>query len=61
MSTHRIPVASVDLSGNEEQYAVDAIRSTWISSTGAYLDRLEAEFAGLDAWARIRHHHDRAV
>ena len=47
MSTHRIPVASVDLSGNEEQYAVDAIRSTWISSTGAYLDRFENEFAGL--------------
>ena len=41
----RIPVASVDLSGNEEAYAVDAIRSTWISSTGAYLNRFEREFA----------------
>ena len=47
MSTHRIPVASVDLSGNEERYALDAIRSTWISSTGAYLDRFESEFAAL--------------
>ena len=47
MSTHRIPVASVDLSGNEERYALDAIRSTWISSTGAYLDRFESEFATL--------------
>ena len=43
--TSRIPVASVDLSGNEEAYAVDAIRSTWISSTGAYLNRFEREFA----------------
>ena len=34
--TTRIPVASVDLSGNEEAYVVDAIRSTWISSTGAW-------------------------
>lgn len=41
----RIPVANVDLSGNEEKYVVDAIRSTWISSTGAYLQRFETEFA----------------
>lgn len=41
----RIPVANVDLSGNEEKYVLDAIRSTWISSTGAYLQRFEAEFA----------------
>ncbi|MGL4551078.1 MAG: DegT/DnrJ/EryC1/StrS family aminotransferase, partial [Gemmataceae bacterium] len=40
-----IPAASVDLSGNEERYAVEAIRSTWISSTGAFLSRFEAEFA----------------
>ena len=43
--TSRIPVASVDLSGNEEAYVVDAIRSTWISSTGAYINRFEREFA----------------
>src|SRR6187200_2458485 len=41
----RIPVASTDLSGNEEAYVVDAIRSTWISSTGKYVDRFEREWA----------------
>jgi perosamine synthetase len=40
-----IPVASVDLSGNEERYAVEAIRSTWISSAGTFLQRFESEFA----------------
>src|ERR671932_470393 len=42
-----IPVASADLSGNEEAFVVDALRSSWISSTGPYLDRFESEFAGL--------------
>ena len=42
-----IPVATVDLTGNEEKYAVDAIRSSWISSSGAYLERFEREFAAL--------------
>jgi perosamine synthetase len=41
----RIPVASVDLSGNEEPYVLEALRSTWISSSGQYLNRFEAEFA----------------
>jgi perosamine synthetase len=40
-----IPVASADLSGNEERYVLDALRSSWISSTGAYVDRFEREFA----------------
>jgi perosamine synthetase len=43
----KIPVASADLSGSEERYVVDAIRSSWISSTGAYLQRFEEEFARL--------------
>ncbi len=43
----RIPVASADLSGNEEKYVVDAIRSSWISSTGGYVNRFEKEFAEL--------------
>lgn len=43
----RIPVASVDLSGNEEKYAVEAIKSTWISSTGKFLSQFENEFANL--------------
>jgi perosamine synthetase len=42
-----IPVAIPDLSGNEEKYVVDAIRSTWISSTGVYVNRFEQEFAKL--------------
>jgi perosamine synthetase len=41
----KIPVASADLSGNEERYVVDAVRSTWISSSGVYLSRFEKEFA----------------
>ena len=43
----RIPVAKPDLSGNEEKYVVDAIRSTWISSIGPYIQRFENEFAEL--------------
>ena len=43
----RIPVAMPDLSGNEERYVVDALRSTWISSTGPYIQRFEEEFAQL--------------
>ena len=40
-----IPVASADVSGNEEAYASDAIRSSWISSSGKYVTRFEEEFA----------------
>jgi len=40
-----IPVAIPDLSGREEEYVVEAIRSTWISSTGSYIDRFEEQFA----------------
>jgi len=43
----RIPVASTDLTGNEEAYAVEAIRSSWISSSGKFLDRFEKDFAEL--------------
>ncbi len=45
--TKRIPVAVPDLSGNEEKYAVEAIRSSWISSTGPFVHRFEKEFAEL--------------
>lgn len=41
----RIPVASADLGGNEEKYVLDAVRSSWISSTGPYIQRFEQEFA----------------
>jgi perosamine synthetase len=43
--TISIPVSRPDLSGNEEEYVVDAIRSSWISSLGPYVGRFEAEFA----------------
>jgi perosamine synthetase len=40
-----IPVAAPDLSGNELQYVNDALRSSWISSTGEFVSRFEREFA----------------
>lgn len=43
----KIPVAAADLSGNEEKYAVEAIRSSWISSTGPFIQRFEEEFAAI--------------
>lgn len=43
----RIPLALPDLSGNEEKYVAEAIRSSWISSTGKFVDRFEREFAEL--------------
>jgi perosamine synthetase len=42
-----IPVAVPDLAGNEEAYVVEAIRSSWISSTGPFIERFEREFAKL--------------
>ena len=45
MSGFRIPLAIPDLSGNEEAYVVEAIRSSWIASQGAFVDRFQAEFA----------------
>jgi len=40
-----IPVSMPDLSDLETRYATEAVASTWISSTGAFLDRFESEFA----------------
>src|SRR5438309_58376 len=42
-----IPVAIPDLSGREQEYVLDALRSSWISSTGPYIERFEREFARL--------------
>ncbi len=42
-----IPVARPDLTGNEEKYVLDALRTSWISSTGVYINRFEEEFAAL--------------
>jgi len=47
MTVHKrdtIPWAEPTLWGREEEYAVDALRSTWISG-GIYVDRFEADFA----------------
>lgn len=43
----RLPVAAPDLSGNEEAFVVEAMRSSWISSTGPFVARFEREFAEL--------------
>ena len=43
----KIQVAAPDLGQQEEQYVLEALRSTWISSTGPFLNRFEAEFGGL--------------
>lgn len=40
-----IPVSMPDLSGNEEAYAVQAIRSSWVSSSGEFVRCFEQEFA----------------
>jgi perosamine synthetase len=47
MTIHKpnIPLAVPDLSGNEEHYVVEALRSSWISSTGPYIKRFEENFA----------------
>lgn len=45
MPLRKIPVSMPDLSGNEQAYAAEAIASTWISSSGPFLDRFEQEFA----------------
>ncbi len=47
----RIPWAKPSLSGNEVRYLEEVVRSTWISG-GAFVDRLEREFA---AFTGARH------
>lgn len=42
---HKIFVAEPSLTGNEANYVAECLRSTWISSSGAFLDRFEAAFA----------------
>ncbi|WP_414146820.1 DegT/DnrJ/EryC1/StrS family aminotransferase, partial [Escherichia coli] len=45
MTETRIPVAAPALVGNEREYVLDCLDSTWISSSGQYLERFEAAFA----------------
>ena len=40
-----IPVSQPSLTGLERRYVADAVESSWVSSTGPYLDRFESEFA----------------
>lgn len=40
-----IPVSRPDLSGQELTYVSKAVQSSWISSSGEFLERFEAEFA----------------
>jgi perosamine synthetase len=40
-----IPVAAPELTGNELKYLTDAFLSTWISSTGEYINLFEQKFA----------------
>ena len=41
----RIPIVSPNIKGNEFKYLTDAFLSTWISSTGEYINKFEKEFA----------------
>lgn len=41
----KIPVYQPDLSGNEKNYVVDCLDSTWISSKGKYISLFEERFA----------------
>lgn len=43
-NTH-LPLAIPQLNGNEYKYLMDAFLSTWISSTGKYVDSFESGFA----------------
>jgi len=40
-----IPIAAPMLTGNEKAYVLDCLDSTWISSTGKYIELFEAAFA----------------
>lgn len=40
-----IPISQPSVTEKEIFYVTDAVRSTWISSLGKYIDRFEAEFA----------------
>lgn len=49
--TKYIPVAAPILNGNEKKYVLDCLESTWISSSGKYIERFEeafAEFCGVE-------------
>jgi len=41
----RIPVAEPALVGREREYVADCLETSWISSTGRYVNEFEAAFA----------------
>lgn len=41
----KIPVYKPDLSGNERDYVLECVESTWISSIGGFIDRFEQAVA----------------
>ena len=41
MNKRFIPIANVTLSGKEEEYVMDAVRSSWISSKGKFIGEFE--------------------
>lgn len=46
MPNHKFyPVSEPDISGNEEKYVLDAVRSGWVSSMGPYIRKFEEDFA----------------
>jgi perosamine synthetase len=45
MDSPWIPVAAPSFGGNEKAYVMDCLESTWISSTGKYIEQFEAAFA----------------
>jgi perosamine synthetase len=47
-----IPVAGASLVGNEKAYVMDCLQSTWISSTGKYVEQFEAAFKD---FCHVRH------
>ncbi|MGV8815428.1 MAG: DegT/DnrJ/EryC1/StrS family aminotransferase [Gelidibacter sp.] len=40
-----IPISQPSITQKEIDYVTDAVKSTWVSSLGKYIDRFEAEFA----------------
>lgn len=40
-----VPLITPDISGNELKYLVEAFLSTWISSTGSFIDQFEKRFS----------------
>lgn len=40
-----IPISQLVFTGNEEKYVSDAVRSTWVSSLGKYIELFEGKFA----------------